>query len=319
MVDLLNPYRWAVSFRNFLYDRSLLKTCRPPFRTISVGNLSVGGVGKTPTVMELSKFLLKEGFKVAILLRGYGRKSKGPLLVSEGKGPLVGVREAGDEAYLYAKLLNGVPVAVAERRCEGLKLLKRFKIDFLLLDDAFQHRAVERDFDVVLLTPKDLKDKVLPFGRLREPLSSLKRADYCLFSKTGGSLKLENLCTGSGKPFGYLKQVGLKLLLNGERGVPFTTLSGKKVGVVSALGDNKTFLKQVLELSETYRFEVVEVLQFRDHFDYRGVLLRNDLAWITTFKDLYKLPSDGVEIFVLDRVFELPENLRETILNLSVR
>ncbi len=317
MVDLLNPYRLAVAFRNFLYDRNLLRTCRPPFRTISVGNLSVGGVGKTPTVMELSKFLLREGFKVAILLRGYGRKSKGPLLVSEGKGPLAGVKEAGDEAYLYAKLLNGVPVAVAERRCEGLKLLERFKIEFLLLDDAFQHRAIERDLDIVLLTPGDLRERLLPFGRLREPLSSLKRADYCLFSKTEGSLKLENLCTGLGKPFGYLKRVGLKLLLNGEREVPLTTLSGKRVGVVSALGDNGTFLNQVLELAEKYRFEVVKVLQFRDHFDYRGVRLMRNLAWITTFKDLYKLPSEGVEIFVLDRVFELPESLKKAILNLA--
>jgi len=309
----MNPYPLLLKIRNKLYEKGILKRCRPEAFTVSVGNLSMGGTGKTPTVVELAKFFLQKGFKVSILLRGYKRKTKGPKLVSDGKKIFLNVFEAGDEAYLYAKLLKGVPIAVAEKRCLGWELLQPFKPDILLLDDAFQHLSIERDFDIVLLTPKDLKERVFPFGRLREPISSLKRADFCLFSKTGRSEALENLCKKFGKNYGYLKLKGFNLFDSSLKGANFSSLKGKKVGIVSALGDNKTFQKQILELSKIYNFEVVKILEFRDHFDYKGVTLDPYLIWLTTFKDLFKLEKQNVKLYAVDREFELPRGLKEVL------
>ena len=312
----LNPYYWTIKVRETLYRKGFLKTCSPRWFTVSVGNLSVGGTGKTPVVFHLAKHFLQRGKRVAILLRGYKRKSKGPLVVSDGREIFLSVEEAGDEAYFYARLLK-VPVVVAERRCEGLKLLKDFDIDLLLLDDAFQHLAIKRHYDVVLLTPKDLKEKLLPFGRLREPLEVLKgRGDYCLFTKTDKPLReLENLCTSYGKKYGYLTLKGFRLLNHRLEGLPLETLKGKELVAVSALGDNEGFKKQLLELSKKYRFEVKKFLLFRDHYDYRGFVPPKGFPIITTFKDFFKLRNLGVEndIFILEREFELPENLLEDL------
>jgi len=222
------------------------------------------------------------------------------------------VEEAGDEAYFYARLLK-VPVVVAERRCEGLELLKDFDIDLLLLDDAFQHLAIKRHYDVVLLTPKDLKEKLLPFGRLREPLEVLKgRGDYCLFTKTDNPLReLENLCTSYGKKYGYLTLKGFELFNQHLEGLPLETLKGKELVAVSALGDNEGFKRQLLELSKKYRFEVKKFLLFWDHYDYRGFVPPKGFPIITTFKDFFKLRNLGVgnDIFILEREFELPKDL----------
>lgn len=313
---LINPYIWILKFRETLYRKGILKRCRPDVFTVSVGNLSMGGTGKTPTVLELAKFFRRKGLKTAILLRGYGRKSKGPLLVSDGKRTFLSVFEAGDEAFLYAQLIKGVAVAVAEKRCKGWQLLKTYKPDILLLDDAFQHTAIERDFDIVLLTPNDLKSKVFPFGRLREPLSAVWRADYCLLSKTEKSEPLENLCRKFNKKYGYLKLEGFQLYTPQMEKVDFETLRGKKVGIVSAVGDNKAFQKQVKDLSKKYGFLIEEILEFRDHFDYRNVDLNPNLIWITTFKDLFKLKDKNIKLLVLERKFQLPGELLNTLYNL---
>lgn len=283
---------------------------------VSVGNLSVGGTGKTPTVENLAKFFSSKGIKTAVLLRGYKRKGRGPLLVSVGKGPLVDVSLSGDEAYLYAERLKGVAVAVAEKRCEGVKLLERaFKPQLILLDDAFQHLAIKRDFDIVLLTPRDLEEGVIPFGRLREPLEALRRADYCLLSKTEGpNPKLEALCGKLKKPFGYLRTVGYKLLNSEGKPIPFETLKGKTVGVVSAVGDNRGFQNAVGKLADEYGFRIGKILSFRDHHPYRGNELDPSLPWITTFKDFYKLrEKTGAKLLVLEREMELPPDLLRSL------
>jgi len=309
-VEFLNPYLWAVKFGNLLYDRGLKKICTFEVPVISVGNISLGGTGKTSTVLEIAKFLTEKGFKVSVLLRGYRRKKKGTLLVSDGNVIFYQPLEVGDEAYLYAKLLK-VPVAVAERRCDGAKLLiERVEPDLILLDDAFQHRAIARNLDIVLITPSDFRDRVLPFGRLREPVTSLKRADYCLISKTENFKPLEKLCKKFGKPFGYLKLKGFKFYNSDLEEISPENLSGKEVGIVSALGDNKDFQKQIFKLSEELGFKVEKVLAFRDHFDYKGVKLDEKLLWITTFKDFFKLQRFK-NVVVLDRIFELPKNLKK--------
>jgi tetraacyldisaccharide 4'-kinase len=184
----------------------------------------------------------------------------------------------------------------------------------ILLDDAFQHLRIERDLDIVLLTPRDLKDRVIPFGRLREPLEVLKeRGDYCLFSKTEKPHRgLENFCSSLGKEFGYLTLKGFKLFDHRLGEVAFSNLKGRRVGVVSALGDNQTFLKQVRELSQIYGFKITKVVQFRDHYDYGNFTPDENLLWITTFKDFFKL-GERENLLVLEREFSLPQGLIQKV------
>lgn len=140
---------------------------------MSIGNLSAGGSGKTPFVLLLGELLKARGVKFDVLSRGYGRKSRGVLLVDPSGLP----QEFGDEPLLIARQLQ-VPVIVGEDRYEaGQAAESRFGPQLHLLDDGFQHRGLIRDFDIVLVTPQDAKDRLLPAGRLREPVASLRRAD----------------------------------------------------------------------------------------------------------------------------------------------
>ena len=166
-------YGGVVAARNTLYDRGVLPARRLQGAVISVGNLSAGGSGKTPFVMLLGELLQARGIKFDVLSRGYGRKSRGVLLVD----PVGLPDQYGDEPLLIARKLQ-VPVIVGEDRYEAGRFAEsRFGAQFHLLDDGFQHRALQRDFDIVLVTPQDATDRLLPAGRLREPLSSLHRAD----------------------------------------------------------------------------------------------------------------------------------------------
>ena len=171
-----------VSARNALYDRGVLKQRRLRRPVISVGNISVGGAGKTPFVILLAELLRQHGLRVDVLSRGYGRKSSGVMIVDAGGSPL----RYGDEPLLIARRLPGVPVIVGESRYQaGLEAERHFESDVHLLDDAFQHRQLARDFDIVLLSRRDLEDRMLPSGRLRESLSSLARANAVVCSEPG--------------------------------------------------------------------------------------------------------------------------------------
>jgi len=173
----LNPlsaiYGGVVGARNALYDRGALRARRLQGGVVSVGNLSAGGSGKTPLVMLLGELLKAQGIKFDVLSRGYGRRSRGVRLVDPAGLP----QEFGDEPLLIARKLQ-VPVIVGEDRYEAGRFAEsRFGAQLHLLDDGFQHRALARDFDIVLVTPQDANDRLLPGGRLREPLSALRRAD----------------------------------------------------------------------------------------------------------------------------------------------
>ena len=163
----------GVRSRNALYDRGLLRPQRLRGPVVSVGNLSVGGSGKTPFVILLGGLLKERGIKFDILSRGYGRQTTGVAIVD----PAGSAREFGDEPLLMTRRL-GVPVIVGEERYRaGILAEDKFGPQLHILDDGFQHRALARDFDIVLLSPEDAHDRLLPAGRLREPLSSLRRAD----------------------------------------------------------------------------------------------------------------------------------------------
>jgi tetraacyldisaccharide 4'-kinase len=170
---LASIYGGIVGARNSLYGHGLLRGRRLRGPVVSVGNLSAGGSGKTPFVMLFGELLKARGIKFDVLSRGYGRSSRGVLLVDPGGA----ASEFGDEPLLIARRL-GVPVVVGKDRFAAGQLAEsKFGVQLHLLDDGFQHRGLARDFDIVLLTPQDVKDHMLPTGRLREPLSSLRRAD----------------------------------------------------------------------------------------------------------------------------------------------
>jgi tetraacyldisaccharide 4'-kinase len=166
-------YGAIVRARNDLYDRGTLKIQRLHGPVVSIGNLTVGGSGKTPFLIVLGEMLKQRGVGFDVLSRGYGRATKGvALVVSEGSP-----RDFGDEPLLIARKLQ-VPVIVGEDRyAAGQFAEQKFGPQLHLLDDGFQHRRLARDFDIVLVTPSDAQDSLLPIGRLREPLASLSRAD----------------------------------------------------------------------------------------------------------------------------------------------
>jgi tetraacyldisaccharide 4'-kinase len=189
----LNPlsaiYGGIIGARNALYSRGLLRSRRLKGAVVSVGNLSAGGSGKTPFVLLLGELLKARGMKFDVLSRGYGRSSRGVLLVDPAGLP----QQFGDEPLLIARKLQ-VPVIVGEDRYEaGLFAESRFGPQMHLLDDGFQHRALARDVDIVLVTPQDANDRLLPAGRMREPLQSLGRADAVVLASgaTAESFPLE--------------------------------------------------------------------------------------------------------------------------------
>jgi len=173
----MNPlsaiYAAGIRLRNESYDRGVLVSQKLAAPVVSVGSISAGGAGKTPLVIFLGEFLQKHGVRFDVLSRGYGRKSRGVRVVKANGSPA----EYGDEPLLITRRL-GCPVVVGEDRFEAGRLAEnQFGAQLHLLDDGFQHRALARDLNVVLVTADDLADTLLPIGRLREPIRALGRAD----------------------------------------------------------------------------------------------------------------------------------------------
>lgn len=163
----------GVALRNALYDRGVFKVYRLTRPVVSIGNISVGGSGKTPFVIALGELLQQQGIEFDVLSRGYGRRSVEIAVVDPNGTP----EQFGDEPLLIARKLRAPVIVGADRYQAGLLAEKRFASKLHLLDDGFQHRRLHRDFDIVLLPEEDQRGTLLPTGRLREPLSALKRAD----------------------------------------------------------------------------------------------------------------------------------------------
>jgi tetraacyldisaccharide 4'-kinase len=211
---------------------------------VSIGNLSVGGSGKTPFVLLLGELLNARGVKFDILSRGYGRRTRGVARVDPGGLP----RDFGDEPLLLARRLS-VPVIVGEDRYEaGLFAEKSFGPQLHLLDDGFQHRALARDFDIVLVTPEDARDCLLPAGRLREPVTSLSRADAVVLTSGASS---ESFPSNG------------KLLWRVRRGISVTSVPARPV-VFCGIARPQNFLLQL----RTAGVEPVAQALFRDHHAY---------------------------------------------------
>lgn len=188
---LLSPAGWLygrlAEARNFLYEKKLFRAADLGKKTISIGNITAGGTGKTPIVAKFASMLLDEGEKVCILTRGYGRvEPRTRVLVSDGVAICADAVSAGDEPFELAEKLNGKAVIVADADRVGAAhwAAERYDISVFLLDDGFQHRQVKRDIDVVLI---DLTDPfgggMLPAGKLREPPRNLGRADAFILTR----------------------------------------------------------------------------------------------------------------------------------------
>lgn len=189
---LLRPlsglYGLGVAVRLGLYRRGVLRVSRAARPVVSIGNVAAGGTGKTPFVRWLAAELSRRGLSPSILTRGYRRESRGTLVVSDGRGAVAAADASGDEAALLARALPGVPIVADASRSRAAATAEALeaRVDLHLLDDGFSHVALFRDVDVVLLdaTAPDAGGALLPAGRLREPLSSLARADLVVVTKS---------------------------------------------------------------------------------------------------------------------------------------
>jgi tetraacyldisaccharide 4'-kinase len=269
----------GVAIRNALYERGVLKARRLARPVVSIGNISVGGSGKTPFVIALGELLRQRGIEFDVLSRGYRRNSIEITVVD----PLGSPRQFGDEPLLIARKLN-VPVIVgADRYRAGLLAEKKFASRLHLLDDGFQHRQLHRDFDLVLLPQEDLSDSLLPAGRLREPLSSLRRADaVALFEP----IDVPEL-------YRHIPPDLQARVLKARRTVTLDWRIGRAVAFC-ALARPQQFFQGIKALGQ----EIAGQLAFRDHHRYRQADIDSLLrlrektradSLVTTEKDLVNL------------------------------
>jgi tetraacyldisaccharide 4'-kinase len=299
----------GVRLRNTLYDRGTFRSQTLQGPVVSVGNLSLGGSGKTPFVLTLGERLQARGISFDILSRGYGRRTRGVALVD----PNGTSREFGDEPLLMARRLR-VPVIVGERRYDaGAFAERKFGPQLHLLDDGFQHRALARDFDIVLLTAEDVQDRLLPAGRLREPLSALRRADAIVFTDEGTAKSF----SGDGR-----------LVWRVQRGILTEGVPPRPV-VFCGIARPQNFVSQL----RANGIEPAAERFYRDHHAYSGGDVRELLeihrrsgaaGFVTTEKDAINLGGHRAAlgaVAVVPVAMELldPANVVDTILSTIAR
>jgi len=290
----------AARVRRLLYSAGLLTASRLPRPVVSVGNLVMGGAGKTPHVIHLARWLTAQGRRVGILSRGYGRKSRGVRWVSDGVGPIVTAAEGGDEPVLIARSLPGIPVAVGESRAAaGREVLSRRPVDVFVLDDGFQHLSLRRDVDLLLVEcGRGLGNRrTAPLGPLREPPAHARFADALVVTKCPDAESGER--TARTVPFPSVRPRACSRLsprgIVGRDGLPSKeAAAGDAVFAFSGLARNAQFRDTLAAAG----FRVEGFLPFPDHHAYvRGDLDRiareaGGLPAITTEKDLVRLPDD---------------------------
>ncbi len=324
LYPLVPIYAVIISIRNWFFDKNIFKSKGVDAKIISVGNITIGGSGKTPTVMFLTELLKNEGKKVAVLSRGYGRKSKGYYLVSDGSKMLVTVDVCGDEIYHTASECK-IPAAVSENRVEGAEnLIKQTNIDTIVLDDAFQHRWIKRDLNLLMfeqsfLTENNLfTNNLLPTGIMREPLSSLKRADAIIVNrKFSNPQQLPGNITGyfkNKKVFTcYYKTIGF-VDVKKQHSYNLKEFEGQKSLVVSGIANPYSFINALKKSNVDTQNQLI----FRDHKDYtlkdveqirKEFYLTNSHSVVTTQKDAVKLIKYSKELDDID-IFYLKIELR---------
>ena len=287
-------YGGAVKLRQKLYQQGVAKSRRLPCTVISVGNLSVGGTGKTPMTIYLANLIQNLGNKAVVISRGYkGRAEKSGGIVSDGKVLLMGPDTSGDEPYMMAAKLNNVPVIVGKNRWKsGMLAVRTFRPDVLVLDDAFQHLKLWRDLDLVLLDCRRPfgNGHMLPRGVMREPVSALSRADALILTRSDvvpdakkviHDLKYRSL-TADKPVFRAFHVPYIHKVIKGENSIfekksqSISTcrpefLKGRKAFIFSGLADNDDFHRTVQGLD----CFVSGCMEFPDHHSYSGVDIEN--------------------------------------------
>ncbi|AXV48404.1 tetraacyldisaccharide 4'-kinase [Prevotella denticola] len=328
----LLPFSWlyglAVIIRNELFELNILKTRRFDIPVISVGNITVGGSGKTPHVEYLIR-LLKDKMKVAVLSRGYKRKSRGYVLA----GNNTPMREIGDEPYQMKIKFPNIRVAVDKKRCEGIDRLTTDEdtkdTDVILLDDAFQHRYVQPGINILLVDYHRLiiYDKLLPAGRLREPLSGKHRADIVIITKCPDTLnpidyrvlsKAMELYPFQQLYFTKLEYCPLEPIFHKGLSIPLTEIRGKNVLLLTGIASPRQLETDINAYTGN---NALTMLSFPDHhsFTQKDIRRINEAfagmeaprMIITTEKDQARLM--GIETLsddVKDNIYALPIKVR---------
>lgn len=329
-------YSFIVSLRNLFFDKGIFKQKKVDSIVISIGNLTVGGSGKTPLVIYVAN-LLKEKFNVGVISRGYGRATSGYLQVSSKENILVDVQDSGDEMFLIADECK-VSTAVSEKRVEGAKrLLLNESLDVLVLDDAFQHRWIARDLDILIFDQRFLhkvrsqEQKLLPLGIMREPFSAIKRAEIIIINSKFSEKKeipeqLKKYFENKHVFFAHYKNDGIYDLKT-HKHYSLNDFKGQKSLVVCGIARPFSFLN-VLEKSG---INIDNKMIFPDHKDYDEKEIQqirkkfydtNSFDVLTTQKDAVKLTHfakelDDIDIFYLkiDLEIEKSEEFNQLILS----
>jgi len=313
-------YGAVIGARNSFYEKGVFKSHSLGVKTISIGNITVGGTGKTPLVALVAEILAENGEKVCILTRGYGRENpKKQILVSDGEKITADVKAAGDEPFeLAVKLLGkAIVVANANRVAAGNWAREKFGVTAFVLDDAFQHRRVERDLDVICVDATNPfgNGKTLPAGILREPLENLRRADAIVITKANliedisvlksQISKYNSICPIFVSENEISRLVNLKDFAAKSPNLPRTTDNGQRITdnylAFCALGNPNNFFEQL----QDENFKLVATQTFPDHHFYTPKDIEklctkakqtNAKMLLTTAKDAVKLTDLNIDL-----------------------
>jgi tetraacyldisaccharide 4'-kinase len=317
-------YELALRCRARSYELGWLRVFRAGVPVVSVGNITVGGTGKTPVVIDLARRFRQDGYMVGILSRGWARHSAGgSLVVADGHGEVASCLEAGDEPHMMAHAVKDAVVVVGSRRAQCAAVAIEFGCNLLLLDDGFQHRALARALDIVLIDYNDSPDRdmVLPAGRLREPLAALARADWVVITKVPSEPDEQKLAALQELFARYCPQaqvsscriVSRLLQVHGSDAEKEATfLAGKRVAAFAGIARPDQFWRCLRELDA----DVALARSFGDHHWYTAGnlerLRRDGLAcgaayFVTTEKDAVKLSGEStndMQLLVLKQQVE---------------
>ena len=313
-------YGIIIEIRNKLYDYDLLTSQSFDKPIISIGNITTGGTGKTPLAIHIAKYILNQGKKPGIISRGYRRVSSGMVIVHDGKEMLVDVNNAGDEPYLIGKKLKNVPIIVSNKRYEGIKtLFENFFVDIVIMDDGFQHRSIKRELNILTIsgTEKIQNYKLLPFGKMREPICNIKRADLIIYTKSNEKPIIHNKIHSS-----YLKNFILsnykpKLFYYNLKTFNEIKILDELVFAFCGIADHKSFFKSITDMG----IKIKEKKYYKDHQDYSDILMKDLMnkikklklnKVIITEKDLVKIPQffiDAFDIYVIKISMNIKDEL----------